>query len=73
MLRRVVVAPVTTTVRDIPTEVPLGVDEGLPVESAASLDNIETLPKARLVRRVGILGASREHEVCAAPRDAVDC
>ena len=73
VLRRVVVAPVTTTVRAIPTEVSLGADEGLPVESVASFDNIETLPKAGLVRRVGILGASREHEVCSALRDAVDC
>jgi len=73
VLRRVVVAPVTTTVRDIPTEVPLGVDEGLPVESVASLDNIETLPKAGLTRRIGTLAAAREHEVCAALRNAVDC
>ena len=73
VLRRVVVAPITTTVRDIPTEVPLGGNEGLPVESVASLDNIETLPMSGLVRRVGALVASRAHLVCAALRNAVDC
>ncbi len=68
VLRRVVVAPITTTVRDIPTEVPLGANEGLPVESVASLDNIETLPKSGLVRRVGAsqpLASTRSARRCA--------
>lgn len=72
-LHRLVVAPVTTTVRDIPTEVPLGSDEGLPVESAASFDNLETIPKAALVHRVGAVHRRRDHEVCAAMRNVIDC
>lgn len=73
VLRRVVVAPITTTVRGLPTEVTLGADEGLPVDSAASLDNVETVPKSALVRRVGALPARRDHELCQALRNAVDC
>lgn len=73
VLRRLVVAPVTTRVRSIPTEVALGRDEGLPVESVASLDNIETVSKAVLVRRIGALGPRRDHDVCEALRNVVDC
>lgn len=73
VLRRLVVAPVTTTIRDIPTEVAVGADEGLPVESVATLDNLETLPKSALRHRVGALGAGRHHDVCEALRNVVDC
>ncbi|MCE2532355.1 MAG: type II toxin-antitoxin system PemK/MazF family toxin, partial [Acidimicrobiia bacterium] len=40
VLTRILVAPVTRTVRDIPTEVPLDTDDGLPQSCAASLDNL---------------------------------
>ena len=73
VLRRLVVAPVTTTVRGIPTEVALGAAEGLPVDSVASLDNVETVPKSALVRRIGVLGIRRDHEACEALRNVVDC
>jgi len=73
VLRRLVVAPITRTVRGIPTEVPLGADEGLPIESVASLDNVETLPKSAFTGRVGMLGSERRHEVCEALRNVVDC
>ena len=73
VLRTVLVAPVTRTIRGIPTEVPLGPSEGLPVESVASLDNILAFPKSLLVRRMGALLATRIHEVCAALDAAFDC
>jgi mRNA interferase MazF len=73
VLRRLVAAPVTRTVRGIPTEVPLGPDEGLPAESVASFDNVETVPKSALTKRLGAVAPSREHEVCAAYRAATDC
>ena len=73
VLRRIVVAPVTRTIRGIPTEVPLGDREGLPTESVASFDNILTVPKAVLVRRLGALGPERREEACAAMRAAADC
>ena len=59
VMRRVLVAPVTTRVRDLPSELALGASEGLPVESVASFDNIRPFPKAMLVRRLGSLGPRR--------------
>ena len=73
VLRRVVVAPVTKTIRGIPSEVRLGGAEGLDVECVASMDNLLTLSKSMLVRRIGALSAERNGEVCEALSAAVDC
>lgn len=73
VLRRILVAPVTRSVRGIPTEVPLGSPEGLPAECVASLDNVVTLQKAMLVRRMGALSPERRAEPCEALRAATDC
>ncbi len=72
VMRRVLVAPVTTRVRGLPSELPLGPDEGLPVECAASFDNLRPFPKAMLTRRLGSLGA-RVHEICAVAGATLDC
>jgi mRNA interferase MazF len=73
VLRTVLAAPVTRTIRHIPTEVPLGISEGLPVASAATMDAVFALPKSMLVRRMGALGPERRHEVCNALSAAIDC
>lgn len=73
VLRRVVVAPITRTIRGIPTEIAVGAPEGLPVESVASLGNVETVPRSASTRRMGALGSERRHEVCEALRNVVDC
>jgi mRNA interferase MazF len=73
VLRTILVAPVTRTVRGIPTEVPLGQEEGLPTEGVAALDNVLTFPKSMLVRRIGVLPPSRRGEPCQALRAALDC
>jgi mRNA interferase MazF len=73
VLRRVVVAPLTRTIRGIPSEVRLGPAEGLEVECVASMDNILTLSKSLLVSRVGVLATQRRHELCEALCAAVDC
>jgi mRNA interferase MazF len=73
VLRMILVAPVTRTVRGIPTEVALGADEGLPSEGVASLDNVLTFPKEMLVRRLGSLAPGRRGEPCEALRAATDC
>jgi mRNA interferase MazF len=73
VLRTILVAPVTRTIRGIPTEVPLGAPEGLPADGAASLDNVLTFPKSMLVRRLGELGVERRSEPCEAMRAATDC
>jgi mRNA interferase MazF len=72
VLRTVLVAPVTRTIRGIPTEVPLGISEGLPVASAATMDNVLTFPKSMLVRRMGALAPERHRELGAALAAAID-
>jgi mRNA interferase MazF len=69
----IVVAPVTRTIRQIPTEVPLGLDDGLPIECAASFDNLQTLRRAFLTERVGESSADRRRQVCAALAALADC
>lgn len=73
VLRTVLVAPITRTVRHIPTEVPLGISEGLPVASAAAMDNVLAIPKSMLVRRMGSLAPERQHELGEALFAAIDC
>ena len=73
VLTSIVVAPVTRTVRDIPTEVRLGEREGLPVdECAASFDNLQRIRRSALTERAGELGPRRE-EICQALRALADC
>lgn len=73
VLATVVVAPITRTIRGIPTEVRLGEPEGLPVESVAAMDSLTTFPKSMLVRRMGGLGTHRRHELCSALGASADC
>ena len=72
VLRTVVVAPVTRTVRGIPSELPLGRDEGLGVECAATFDSLQTVPRGALTLRIGALDALRRLEMCAALRAMSD-
>jgi mRNA interferase MazF len=67
------VAPVTRTVRSIPTELTLGADEGLPAESVAAFDAVTVFPRAMLVRRMGGLAPMRVGELCDALAAATDC
>ena len=66
VLTRLVVAPVTRTVRDIPTEVPLGGDEGLPLACAASFDNLQPVNRHLLTEWIGGLPDTRRHAVPSA-------
>jgi mRNA-degrading endonuclease toxin of MazEF toxin-antitoxin module len=62
-LNKVIVAEVTTTIRDIAQEVPLGLAEGLRQDSVANLDNVHVLPKSVLGDKLGSLAEHREREV----------
>lgn len=73
VLNSVLAAPVTRTVRDIPTELPLGPDDGMPTDCAASFDNLRVVPKSYLVDRLCTLDPRRMVEACRAVRAAVDC
>ena len=72
-LPAVMVAPVTTRLRGLNSEVALHIAEGLRRDSAASMDNVRTVDKVFLTRRIGRLGADRWEEVCDAMRTAIDC
>lgn len=72
VMQRVLVAPVTRRIRGLPSELALGVEEGLPVESVASFDNLQPFPKALLVRRLGVLGP-RLHEIRSVADATLDC
>ncbi len=73
-LRRALVAPCTTTIRGLASEVVLerGRDP-VPRQSAVNLDSVESVSVAVLVERLGRLGDDRMREVCAALDIAVDC
>jgi mRNA interferase MazF len=73
VMSRVLVAPVTSRVRGAPSELALGEDEGLPLSSVASFDNLRPFPKSMLVRRLGALGVARRHEVCMVAAATLDC
>jgi mRNA interferase MazF len=73
-LRRTLVAPCTTTVRSLPSEVLLEPgDDPVPLRSAVNLDSVESVPVGDLVERLGRLGDDRMREVCAALEVAVAC
>ena len=69
--RLVTVAPLTTRIRDIPVEVPLGPDDGVPKKSVANLDILVTIPKTRLTRRITSLTTSKLRAVEEALRFAL--
>ncbi len=72
-LRDVLVAPVTTRVRGLDTEVHLGSSEGVPRPSVANVQFSTTVAKTWLTRPIGQLERSRWHEVCEAMRVAIRC
>lgn len=73
MLNQVVAAPVTRTIRNIPSELRLGPDDGMPTECAASFDNLRVVPKSLLVDRICTLQPDRLAEACHALRTAMAC
>lgn len=72
-LNSVVAAPITSTVRGIPSEVVLTTDDGLLHASVANFDNLQLVSRSRLIRRVGVLSDAKLTEACSALRFAVAC
>ncbi len=62
-LGEVTIAPVTSTIRDIPSELLLSRSDGLPRDCAANLDHIQTVSKSRIGAVIAILGPQRMHEL----------
>lgn len=73
MLRRVIVAPLTRTIREIPTEVRLGKKDGMPDECVVSFDNLRVASRQRLGDPITSLSGTRMHEVCRALAIATGC
>jgi len=73
LLSSVTVAPVTRTVRGIPSEVVLDSADGMRDRCAVSLDNIETISKSDLHRRITTLSADRLEDICEALKYALAC
>ena len=55
----VTAAVITRTIRNIPVEVLLGQEDGMPIECVVNLDNILTMPKSRLTERITTLSAEK--------------
>lgn len=73
-LRRTLIGPCTTTIRDLPSEVVLEPGEDpIPLRSAINLDSVESVSTGVLVERLGRLSDLRMEQVCAALAVAVDC
>lgn len=72
VLRRVTVAPITSTVRGIATEIPVGAANHLDREGVVSLDNVQTIRTDDLGRQVGWLLWSQEQALTAALHAAFD-
>ena len=73
VLNNLVVAPLTTTIRSIPTCIPIGSNEGIDRESNAGFDNMASVPKALLTRRLGALGPTGRRLICTALEAFADC
>lgn len=73
VLRWVLVAPVTRTVRGIPTELSLDIEDGMPEPCAATFDNIRPVRRTLLTERITSLSPDRMASACTALRRAIDC
>ncbi|HET9875380.1 MAG TPA: type II toxin-antitoxin system PemK/MazF family toxin [Mycobacterium sp.] len=71
-LARVTIAPITSTVRGLSTEVSVGTQNGLQQQSAISCDNITTVPAAAIGRHIGYLLPDQEEALSQAIRAAFD-
>ena len=73
LLRTAMVAPITSTIRGLPSEVIVGADEGLRHDSAINLDHVQTVEQRLLHRYVGSLSPAKMHQVCRALAVATGC
>jgi len=72
-LSTVTVAPITSTIRGVPSEVALNEEDGMKAPCAVNLHNAVTISQNRLGRRVAQLSSLRMTEICAALRFSLGC
>ena len=73
VMQWVLVAPITRTVRQIPTEVALGAEQGLASFCTAAFDNMQPIRRTFLTERIGQLQVDQADEICRALRAMADC
>jgi mRNA interferase MazF len=66
VLNAVTIAPITSTIRSIPTELVLTEEDGLPRTCAVNFDNLQTVPKGQIGDRITRLSRRRMQEAAAA-------
>jgi mRNA interferase MazF len=66
VLHSVTIAPITSTIRSIPTELVLTEEDGLPHTCAANFDNLQTVPKGQIGDRITRLSRRKMQEAAAA-------
>jgi mRNA interferase MazF len=72
-LTRVTVAPITSTLRGVPSEVALGPEDGMKQECAVNLHNLVTISQGDVGKRLARLGPTRMREVCDALDFSLGC
>ena len=72
-LSTVTVAPITSAIRGVPSEVVLNEEDGMKAACAVNLHNAVTVPQDRLGKRVAQLSSPRMYEICASLRFALGC
>ena len=73
LLRTVMVAPITSSIFGVPSEVRVGVEHGLKHESAVNLDHVQTVDRSRLSGFIGRVNEDVMNEVCEALAVATGC
>ena len=73
VLSTIVIAPITRTVRTVPTEIVLGPEQGLSEVCVASFDNVQPIRKTLLTSRIGELSSCQVDEICRALSALADC
>ena len=73
LLHTAMVAPITSTIRGLPSEVIVGIDEGLKHDSAINLDHVQTVEQRRLHGFIGSLSDAKMRRVCRALSLATGC
>jgi mRNA interferase MazF len=72
-LHTILVAPITSTMRGAPSEVPVGVEEGLKHDSVVNLDGVQSVVPSRLTRFIGTVSGEKMAQVCSALVIATGC
>ena len=73
VLNNIVVAPVTSTIRAIPTCITVGPNEGIEHDSVATFDNLAAVPKSVLTVQLGSLGVDGQRRICDALAAMANC